>query len=93
MVGGQAGFAGHIQVADKTFVGAQCGVISNTTELLFTAVFSSGLESVRKKVIVARMLENAQVKHQVYNVHGKGYHSVLPVLCYVAVYSPRWTRR
>ena len=30
MVGGQAGFAGHIQVADKTIVGAQCGVISNT---------------------------------------------------------------
>jgi len=30
MVGGQAGFAGHIHVADKTFVGAQCGVISNT---------------------------------------------------------------
>jgi UDP-3-O-[3-hydroxymyristoyl] glucosamine N-acyltransferase len=30
MVGGQAGFSGHIQVADKTFVGAQCGVISNT---------------------------------------------------------------
>ena len=26
----QAGFAGHIQVADKTFVGAQCGVIKNT---------------------------------------------------------------
>ena len=30
MVGGQAGFAGHIHVADKTFVGAQCGVISDT---------------------------------------------------------------
>jgi UDP-3-O-[3-hydroxymyristoyl] glucosamine N-acyltransferase len=30
MVGGQAGFSGHIKVADKTFIGAQCGVISNT---------------------------------------------------------------
>ena len=30
MVGGQAGFSGHIQIADKTFVGAQSGVISNT---------------------------------------------------------------
>lgn len=30
MVGGQAGFAGHIQIADKTFIGAQSGVISNT---------------------------------------------------------------
>ena len=30
MVGGQAGFSGHITVADKTFVGAQSGVISNT---------------------------------------------------------------
>jgi UDP-3-O-[3-hydroxymyristoyl] glucosamine N-acyltransferase len=30
MVGGQAGFAGHIQIADKTFIGAQCGVMSNT---------------------------------------------------------------
>ena len=30
MVGGQAGFSGHIHVADKTFVGAQCGVIKNT---------------------------------------------------------------
>jgi UDP-3-O-[3-hydroxymyristoyl] glucosamine N-acyltransferase len=30
MVGGQAGFSGHIKVADKTFVGAQCGVIKNT---------------------------------------------------------------
>ena len=30
MVGGQAGFAGHIHVADKTMIGAQCGVISNT---------------------------------------------------------------
>jgi UDP-3-O-[3-hydroxymyristoyl] glucosamine N-acyltransferase len=30
MVGGQAGFAGHIHVADRTNVGAQCGVISNT---------------------------------------------------------------
>jgi UDP-3-O-[3-hydroxymyristoyl] glucosamine N-acyltransferase len=30
MVGGQAGFSGHIHVADRTFVGAQCGVIKNT---------------------------------------------------------------
>ena len=30
MVGGQAGFSGHIHVADRTIVGAQCGVISNT---------------------------------------------------------------
>ena len=30
MVGGQAGFSGHIQVADRTMVGAQCGVIGNT---------------------------------------------------------------
>ena len=30
MVGGQAGFSGHIKIADKTFVGAQCGVISDT---------------------------------------------------------------
>ena len=30
MVGGQAGFSGHIHVADKTFIGAQAGVISNT---------------------------------------------------------------
>ena len=30
MVGGQAGFSGHIHVADKTFVGAQCGVIKDT---------------------------------------------------------------
>ena len=30
MVGGQAGFSGHITIADKTFVGAQCGVIKNT---------------------------------------------------------------
>ena len=29
MVGGQAGFSGHIKIADKTFVGAQSGVISN----------------------------------------------------------------
>ena len=30
MVGGQAGFSGHIKIADKTFIGAQSGVISNT---------------------------------------------------------------
>ena len=30
MVGGQAGFSGHIHVADRTFVGAQCGVIKST---------------------------------------------------------------
>ena len=30
MVGGQAGFSGHIKIADKTFIGAQCGVIKDT---------------------------------------------------------------
>ena len=30
MVGGQAGFAGHIHVADRTIIGAQCGVIGDT---------------------------------------------------------------
>ena len=30
MVGGQAGFSGHIHVADRTIVGAQCGVIGDT---------------------------------------------------------------
>ena len=30
MVGGQAGFSGHINIAAKTFIGAQSGVISNT---------------------------------------------------------------
>ena len=30
MVGGQAGFAGHISVADRSIVGAQCGVIGDT---------------------------------------------------------------
>ncbi len=30
MVGGQAGFSGHIKLADHPFIGAQAGVISNT---------------------------------------------------------------
>ena len=30
MVGGQAGFSGHIHIADRTMIGAQSGVMSNT---------------------------------------------------------------